>query len=363
MTAATVLVPTHDHGPMLLRSASSVLAQSAGDFELFVIGDGVPDVTREIMAELSAADDRVRFFDHPKGPRNGELYRHAALQEARGEIVCYLSDDDLWLPGHLEEMRRLLADADAAHTLSFAIGEEGLYDVTRVDLSRSYDREVLLGGDSRIHLSITGHTLELYRRLPAGWRTTPAEIYTDLYMWQQLLSVPDCKVVSGTRPTVLHLPSSMRVGWSKERRFAELDAWAGSLADPAKERELMQRLIDVMAPDRARLEEVTVNQEQSILRLQEREADLDARVRELDRELAVVSSSLTWRLRERLLGVPGLRSALRAAAGALARRGAPAATAPSRPAPTPVQSSTATGSPAPDPPSDSPARRSDPSTR
>src|SRR6185437_15846190 len=97
-TAATVLIPTHDHGRTLLRSVPSALAQTVSELEVFVVGDGVPDETRELMTELAAADNRVRFFDNPKGERHGEAHRHAALQEARGEIVCYLSDDDVWLP-------------------------------------------------------------------------------------------------------------------------------------------------------------------------------------------------------------------------------------------------------------------------
>ena len=113
---ATVIIPTHDHGPMLLHSARSALAQTVEEIELFIVGDGVPEVTREIVSELKR-DERVRFFDHPKGPRHGEIYRHAALQEARGEIVCYLSDDDLCFPEHVACMRRLLSSADFAHAL------------------------------------------------------------------------------------------------------------------------------------------------------------------------------------------------------------------------------------------------------
>src|SRR5262249_18307632 len=110
MPEATVLIPTHDHGPTLLRAARSALAQSVEELELFIVGHGAPDVAREVVAELMAEDRRVRFFDNPKGPRHGEILRHAALAHARGRIVCYLSDDDLWLPDHLATMGRLLRE-------------------------------------------------------------------------------------------------------------------------------------------------------------------------------------------------------------------------------------------------------------
>jgi hypothetical protein len=321
--AATVLVPTHDHGPTLLRSVPSALAQTVEDLEVLVVGDGVPDETRELMAELTRADERVRFFDNPKGARHGETHRHAALQEARGEIVCYLSDDDVWLPGHVEELRALLADADVAHTLSFSIGPDGTFHVVRQDLGRPYFREVLLGGESRIHLSITGHTLELYRRLPGGWRPTPEGIYTDLYLWQRLLGLPGVRAASGTRPTVLHFPSSMRVGWSVEQRLAELDRWSS----PEPLAELPQKVLDVAQRDRAALDEALSSREREVVALRAQRDDAIARAETFQAELAAIACSTTWRLRGALVRVPGVRAAARA----LARTAAPAAAVPRDP--------------------------------
>src|SRR5438876_12186578 len=39
----TVLVPTHDHGPLLRLSLRSALTQTVSELEIFVVGDGVPD--------------------------------------------------------------------------------------------------------------------------------------------------------------------------------------------------------------------------------------------------------------------------------------------------------------------------------
>ncbi len=222
---------------------------------MFVVGDGVPDETRDVMKALIASDARVRFFDNPKGARHGELHRHAALQEARGEIVCYLSDDDLWLPGHVAEMQALLAENDFAHAPTLSFHADGRPEQRRVDLSLEANRALLLAGEVGVPLSFAAHTLALYRRLPAGWHPAPEGTFTDLYMWQQVLSVPDCRAVSGKQPTVLNFPSSTRRDWSEEERLAELDDWFERLSDPTLPWELAQRGADALAAEIAQLDD------------------------------------------------------------------------------------------------------------
>ena len=368
--AATILIPTHDHGPTLTRAVGSALEQTLEDIEVLVIGDGVPDVTRELMAELVVADPRVRWFDNPKGPRHGELHRHVALQEARGDIVCYLCDDDLFLPHHVEVMRGLLDDADFAYTRPFWIDPAGEAHCYRVDLRREYFLELFRAGQNRIPLSCGAHTLDLYRRLPAGWRTTPQGIYTDLYMWQQILEVPGVRVAGTAEPTLLHFPSPERVGWSSDERLAELQRWNATMREPGFREQLAATVAAAAADDAAALEVEAGGLRAYAAQLGEQLADSEAErkrllewARQLERDVQTLSSSVTWRLRERLLSIPGLRGPLRRAAKALAPASAPEAQGSRHPGPTPAQSATATGSPAPDPPSDSPARPRDPSTR
>ncbi|MGH2661288.1 MAG: glycosyltransferase family 2 protein [Actinomycetota bacterium] len=299
---ATVLIPTFDHGPTLRCSIPTALNQTVEDIEVFVIGDGVPDITREIVRDFSRQDGRIRFFDNPKGPRHGEIHRHAALQEARGELICYLSDDDLWLPDHIEHLAVLLGDADFAHACPARIDPDGGVAIYPGDLSMAHFRRSIMEGFNFIPLSHAAHRLTMYRRLPYGWRTTPPGIPTDLYMWQQFLAEPSCRVVSGGRPTVLNFPQSVRGEMTHQERLAELQRWAERTATEEGRQEYVSAVLDNLLRDRARL---WAEKE----RLEPREA-----------ELAAVYRSRTWRLRSRLLRIPGAGTVARAAAARRRRR-------------------------------------------
>ena len=296
MIRATVLIPTFDHGPTLRHSIPSALAQTVENIEVFVVGDGVPEITREIVRDFARQDDRVRFFDNPKGPRHGEVHRHVALQEARGEVVAYLSDDDLWLPEHLEHMSVLLGEADFAHACPVRIDRDGGVAVYPGDLSLPFFRRSIQEGVNFIPLSHAAHRMSAYRRLPEGWRTTPPGIPTDLYMWQQFLSNPSCRMVSGSLPTVLNFPASMRKEMSLEERLAELEQWAGWIATEEGRRRFQAAVLDNLLRDRARL-------------WAENE-----RLGQPEAELARIYASTTWRFRSRLLGIPGAGRIFRAAA-------------------------------------------------
>jgi len=243
---ATVLIPTFNHGPTLRHSVGSVLEQTVSDIEIFIVGDDVPEVTREIVADLMSHDERVRFFDNPKGPRTGEIHRHQALAEARGEIVCYLSDDDLWLPDHVETMRELLEEADYANALMLHLDAAGGLGVAPLDLSYPGERELVVMGRKGTSLSSMTHTLEMYRRLPYGWRTTPDGIYTDYYMQQQFLGEASCRAVSGMRPTMLKFKSPDRAGWTLEQRVTELEEWRRKFANPAEREKFVYQVLDVL---------------------------------------------------------------------------------------------------------------------
>ena len=242
MTEATILVPTYRHPQLLPYALRSALAQTDVSFELFIVGDGVEDDTREAI-EPFLSDSRVRFFDFGKGARHGEKNRGDALREAQGEIVCYLSDDDLLLPGFLNELRTLLDQADFGHAAPVSVHPDGRLEYRPADLARSEFLALIRNGRNNfISLTGAGHTRAAYDRLPAGWAPAPPGTKTDIHMWRCFAEQPWFRGATGRRLTALHFPDpEWRTVGSTEREAALAD-WLDRSAEPGAQ-ETFDRLL------------------------------------------------------------------------------------------------------------------------
>lgn len=289
MIDATVLIPTYRHAELLPFSLESALAQEGASIEVFVVGDGVEDRTRDVLARFST-DPRVRFFDFPKGERNGEASRHLALAEARGRIVCYLSDDDLLLRDHVAEMGRLLDGSDLAHSAPVVVDPEGTLRYLPFDLARPAFQALLLRGDwNRISLTGAAHTMDAYRRLPYGWRAAPEGIWSDLYMWQQFIRMPGFRGRTAVRLTHLHMADQDRRSMPEAERVSELEHWQRRIHERGFPAELEHEL-------------AALSREAAVAR--------EARIHELKGAIRELQGTRWWRLRTWAAQLPPVRAAL-----------------------------------------------------
>lgn len=95
----SVVVAAYGRPDVLVHALRAALAQTLPDLEVLVVGDAAGRETAEAAASLD--DPRLRFADLPlhygeqSGPNN------VGASRARGGLLAFLNQDDLWLPDHL----------------------------------------------------------------------------------------------------------------------------------------------------------------------------------------------------------------------------------------------------------------------
>src|ERR1039458_9626491 len=110
----SIVVPLYNAGPFLAECLDSILSQSFDDFELLVSDDGSTDGSLAHVKSYAAKDARIRWW---KNPQNlGQTRNHnACLQEARGEFIKFVHQDDKLLStSAIQKMVTALTDHPAA---------------------------------------------------------------------------------------------------------------------------------------------------------------------------------------------------------------------------------------------------------
>jgi hypothetical protein len=194
----TVCLPTYNRADYLSQALASVLGQTFQDFEVIVSDNCSADNTGEVVRAVT--DPRVRYV---RNETNIGLFRNMnqCLEMARGEYICILHDDDLYLPEFLERSVQMLdryPSAGFVHSAAYEIDAAG----ARVSLSRHYAADCLRNGDDEFVRYLQGHNVwfptamvrrDLYRQV-GGFE--PSILCSDFLMWLQLAIRADVVYIS-----------------------------------------------------------------------------------------------------------------------------------------------------------------------
>lgn len=86
-----------------MRAAiQSVLDQTYSNFEIIIVDDGSIDNTFELVDSLS--EPRIKYYYQNHSERSAA--RNFGVSKAKGEFICFLDDDDLFLKDHLETLHQ-----------------------------------------------------------------------------------------------------------------------------------------------------------------------------------------------------------------------------------------------------------------
>lgn len=114
----SVIIPTYNRARSIADAVKSVLGQTFTDFELIVIDDGSKDNTAEVLQSFCDSDPRVRYIYQDNAERSAA--RNHGIEVAKGQYICFLDSDDVYLDSHLAEFHRTVTSHNCP--VAFFIG-------------------------------------------------------------------------------------------------------------------------------------------------------------------------------------------------------------------------------------------------
>jgi glycosyltransferase involved in cell wall biosynthesis len=113
----SVIIPAYNSERYIRAALDSVLAQTDVDYEVIVVDDGSSDGTDATVRQVGGPVHYIRQSN--QGPAAA---RNTGITASKGELICFLDADDVWLSGKLQtqvafmrehpEVGLLFADAE-----------------------------------------------------------------------------------------------------------------------------------------------------------------------------------------------------------------------------------------------------------
>ncbi len=130
----SVVIATYKRDEILQRALNSLSVQSYKNFEIILVDDNANEEWNsrvgEIVSEFKISNPELNFTYIVNSLNQGSAKtRNIGIENANGEYITFLDDDDVYLPENLEKQIKNMIETDA--------------DFGLTDLDLFYDNEVL----------------------------------------------------------------------------------------------------------------------------------------------------------------------------------------------------------------------------
>ncbi|MBP3476002.1 MAG: glycosyltransferase [Lachnospiraceae bacterium] len=105
----SIILPTYNRGHLIQRSIESIRRQTYRFWELLIVDDGSTDNTRDIVAEIAAADTRVHYYRQQQN-KGVSVARNEGIKNSKFEYFAFQDSDDIWKEDKLEKQMRVFAE-------------------------------------------------------------------------------------------------------------------------------------------------------------------------------------------------------------------------------------------------------------
>lgn len=185
----SIVVTTYNRLLSLAELVESLSRQTYQDFEIIIVNDYGESVTiiKKLYPFLT-----IRIIDLPRNLKHVHA-RNVGVEEAKGEWILLMDDDDLLVPTHIERMVNEINDADLLYS-DVEIVHFQLQDRVRIPVNRQlFAYEMDLMAMRRFSTFVPSGSL--YKRSlhdHVGWFDPEVHNYWD---WDFFLRVSECNRV------------------------------------------------------------------------------------------------------------------------------------------------------------------------
>ena len=119
----SVLIANYNYARYIGETLESVLSQTYSNWEAIICDDGSKDNSCEVIQAYVQKDSRIKLIPQQNGGVASAL--NTTYRNSRGEIVCVLDADDVWMPDKLQKVVE-----------AFQLNPEGgfvIHDVFQID--------------------------------------------------------------------------------------------------------------------------------------------------------------------------------------------------------------------------------------
>lgn len=141
----SVIIPTYKSSDTLKRAIDSVLNQDYENVEIIIVDDNDPSSVDREKTELlmkEFIDNKiVKYIQHEKN-MNGAAARNTGFKYSKGEYICFLDDDDIFMPDKIRIQKDYM-DAHPEFSASYTWRYDSSNKIVSCSMTGDLSKEML----------------------------------------------------------------------------------------------------------------------------------------------------------------------------------------------------------------------------
>jgi len=145
----SVIIPTYKRADLLSKCVDSILGQTYSNIQVIVVDDNDPDTEwrskTSILMDKYSNNKRVIYIKHDHN-KNGAAARNTGFKASEGDFICFLDDDDIFLPIKIEKQVDFLLNNSRYDACCCDYKKEGRKYI--LESKEDYSTNILLSNDT-----------------------------------------------------------------------------------------------------------------------------------------------------------------------------------------------------------------------